>query len=128
MYKIIKNLKLKSKSLKKEIITIYYVYKNPKTKLLPKIIIILTLGYALSPIDLIPDFIPVIGHFDDLLIIPALIYLSIKLIPKDVMEESRKKAEKEPIKLKNNWIFALFFIFIWVVLLTAIIFSVINFL
>lgn len=124
---ILENLKAKLKSLKKEIIAIYYAYQNPEVSILPKIIIIFTLGYALSPIDLIPDFIPILGYLDDLVIIPALISLSIKLIPKEIMDESRKKAENEPLKLKENWIFAVIFILIWIALLTAIVFSIVRF-
>jgi uncharacterized membrane protein YkvA (DUF1232 family) len=126
--KIIENLKAKVKSLKKEITALYYVYQNPKVTFLPKLIIIFALGYALSPIDLIPDFIPILGYLDDLLIVPALISLSIKLIPKEIMEEARQKAENEPLRLKNNWIFALIFILIWIALLTFIILTIVDFL
>lgn len=115
--KLFKELKDRAKSLKKEITAIYYAYKNPKTKLLPKILIFLTLGYALSPIDFIPDFIPFFGYLDDFVIIPLMIMLSIKLIPEEIMNESREKALKEPLVLKKNWGFALVFIFIWIILL-----------
>jgi len=124
--KIIENLQAKAKNLKQEIIAVYYAYRNPKTTLLPKIIIIFTLGYALSPIDLIPDFIPILGYLDDLLVIPALISLSIKLIPKEIMDESREKAKKEPVKLRKNWGFAVLFILIWITLLIVIVLSIRN--
>ncbi|MBU0463762.1 MAG: DUF1232 domain-containing protein [Proteobacteria bacterium] len=88
---------------------------------LPKIIILFTLGYALSPIDLIPDFIPIFGYLDDLLILPVLITLSIKLIPHEIMEESRKKAENQPLQLKKNWFFAIVFVLIWITLLISIV-------
>ena len=102
----------------------YYAYRNPGTKLLPKIIIFLTLGYALSPVDLIPDFVPVLGYLDDLILIPALISLSIKLIPKEVLDEARERAAREPLQLRKNWYFAALFILIWIVLITAVIMSV----
>ncbi|MDA3886810.1 MAG: DUF1232 domain-containing protein [Candidatus Delongbacteria bacterium] len=114
--KITEKLKAKAKSLKKEITIIYYAYQNPKTALLPKIIIFIALGYALSPIDLIPDFIPILGYLDDIIIIPTLIALSIKLIPIDILDESRKKAETHPIKLRKYWFYVLFIVFMWIVL------------
>jgi len=111
IYPRIDSLKDKARKLKTEVTTLYYAYQDPKLGLLPKIIILSTLGYALSPIDLIPDFIPVLGYLDDLIIIPALISLSVKLIPKEIFASAREKAIKEPIKLKkNNWFFALLFI------------------
>lgn len=102
-------------SLKKEVTALYYAYRDPDTGILPKMILLFTLGYALSPIDLIPDFIPVIGYLDDLIIIPALIKLSIKLIPEEVMLRSREKAFTNPVKPGKNWIFGILFISIWVV-------------
>jgi uncharacterized membrane protein YkvA (DUF1232 family) len=82
--KILENMKGKAKNLKTEITAIYYAYQNPRTKLLPKIVILITLGYALSPIDLFPDFIPILGYVDDLFMIPALITISLKLIHYDI--------------------------------------------
>ncbi len=117
MNKLFEKIKNKAQKLKKEIKTLYFAYKNPKTPILPKLIIIFTIGYAMSPIDLIPDFIPVIGYLDDLIILPALIALSIKLIPKDIIENSRKEAEEKSIKLKDNWFFGVLFILIWSVIL-----------
>lgn len=115
--KILEKIKSKVKKLKKEITAIYYAYQHPKITVLPKIIILFTIGYALSPIDLIPDFIPILGYLDDLLILPLLLTLSIKLIPHEIMEESRKKAENQPLQLKKNWLFATVFIIIWIALL-----------
>ena len=123
--RILELLKAKSKRLKHEMAAIYYAYQHPKVGRLPKIIMLFTLGYALSPIDLIPDFIPILGYVDDLIILPALITLSIKLIPQDVLEEARNKAEQEPLRLKKNWLFAVIFILIWILLLTAIIAAII---
>ena len=58
-----------------------------------KVLIGAAIAYALSPIDLIPDFIPVLGHLDDLIIVPLLVYMALKLIPKDVVEECRAAAQ-----------------------------------
>lgn len=123
---IIGKLKQKAKKLKNEITVIYYAYQNPNVKLFPKIIIGITVGYALSPIDLIPDFIPVLGYLDDLIILPALITLSIRLISKDIMDEARQKALQNPVKLKENWLFASLFILIWIILITVIVLSIVR--
>ena len=114
-------LQKRAHNLKQELTALCYAYQHPDLKPLPKLIFLFALGYALSPIDLIPDFIPVIGYLDDLIIIPALIGLSIKLIPEGIMIQSRKKAIQHPIKLKKNWLFAVFIITIWAILLAIII-------
>ena len=101
--------------VKSELTALYYAYRDPGTGILPKMILVFTLGYALSPIDLIPDFIPVIGYLDDLIMIPVLIKLSIKLIPEEVMLRSREKAFTNPVKPGKNWIFGILFISIWVI-------------
>jgi len=119
--KLLEKLKIKAKNLKTEIIVLYYAYRHPRMPVLPKIIILFTVGYALSPIDLIPDFIPILGYLDDLLILPVLITLSIKLIPHEIMEESRKKAENKPFQLKKNWFFAIVFVLIWITVLMSIV-------
>lgn len=71
-------------------------YADKRTPLTAKILIGLTIGYLLSPIDLIPDFIPIIGFLDDLIIVPLLISLSIKLIPIKVLTEAREIGRNNP--------------------------------
>jgi uncharacterized membrane protein YkvA (DUF1232 family) len=68
------------------------VLKDPRTPKLAKILLGLALGYALLPFDLIPDFIPVIGHLDDLIIVPILVILALKMIPQDVVDDCRDRA------------------------------------
>ncbi len=71
------------------------------------------LAYALSPIDLIPDSIPVLGYLDDLILLPAGILLLLQLIPAEVMEEYRIKAENLELRISGNWLFGLFVVLLW---------------
>lgn len=124
--KTLNKMKEYAKNLKKEITTIYYAYQEPEIGILPKIIILFTIAYATSPIDLIPDFIPILGYLDDLIIVPALITLSIKLIPEEVMNRAKEKTSTEPLMLKKNWFFAVLFILIWIILITFILLKLIS--
>ncbi len=90
---LLARLKQAAKTLKAEAFTLYYAYRDPRTPWAAKILITLTLGYLFSPIDLIPDFIPVLGLLDDLLLVPLLIRLSLWFIPPAVLAESRRKAQ-----------------------------------
>ena len=85
-------LKAVGRNLKREIQVYRLVLKDHRTPRLAKILLGLAVGYAILPFDIIPDFIPVIGQLDDLIIVPALIIVALKLIPKEVVEECRARA------------------------------------
>jgi len=87
------NLKERAKKLKIDIPAVFLSLKSKDTPLAAKILAGITVGYALSPIDLIPDFIPVLGYLDDIIILPALIALTVRLIPRENFEQFRKEAE-----------------------------------
>jgi uncharacterized membrane protein YkvA (DUF1232 family) len=82
------------RSLKKETFTLYLAWRHPRVPWYAKVLALLVVGYALSPIDLIPDFIPVLGYLDDLVLIPLGIMLVIRLIPEDVLAECHQQAER----------------------------------
>lgn len=90
---MIEKLKLWARELKAQLVTLWFCRSHPDTPLVAKISAALVLAYAFSPIDLIPDFIPVLGYLDDLIIVPAGIYLTLRLIPERVKAQSRVKAE-----------------------------------
>jgi uncharacterized membrane protein YkvA (DUF1232 family) len=81
-----------AQELKNEGMTLWFCCRHPDMPWLPKILAIMVVGYFLSPIDLIPDFIPVIGYLDDLILVPIGIYFTLKLVPQHVIEECRVKA------------------------------------
>lgn len=108
-----KSWKERAKQLKNDIYTLYLAYKDPRVPWYVKVFIAMIIGYALSPVDLIPDFIPILGLLDDLIIIPLGISLSLKMIPKEVLKECRQKAEHEPIDSKSKWIVAIIVVLIW---------------
>jgi uncharacterized membrane protein YkvA (DUF1232 family) len=91
--KLLTKFKSKTNELKYNLSALYLVYKRKDVPIIAKIIIIITIGYALSPIDLIPDFIPILGCLHDLIILPFFIYVSLKLIPKEIMEECKEQAK-----------------------------------
>ncbi|WP_034924074.1 YkvA family protein [Gillisia sp. CAL575] len=111
-------LKEKVKQLKSEIQVLSIAYLDPRTPWAAKLLIGITVGYLLSPIDLIPDFIPVLGILDDLILVPLLITASIKLIPEIVITDARSTALKNPKRMKkNNYIVAFFILLIWLILI-----------
>jgi uncharacterized membrane protein YkvA (DUF1232 family) len=117
----IKNLKLKAKKLKKEIGALYLAYKRRDVPWYAKLVILLVVGYALSPVDLIPDFIPVIGYLDDLILLPIGITFAIRLIPSDIINECREQSENIFTEGKpKNWVAGGIIIFIWIGIITYI--------
>ena len=78
--------------VKRDVVAVYFAARDPRTSLVAKCLAIAVSAYALSPIDLIPDFIPVLGYLDDLLIVPLGLLLVIRMLPPEVLDESRKKA------------------------------------
>jgi uncharacterized membrane protein YkvA (DUF1232 family) len=125
--KFFDRLKARANALKKDIIAISLSLKDKRTPWYAKAMIVLTISYALSPIDLIPDFIPILGYLDDLIILPILIIASIKLIPKDVFIDCQIKAQ-ENLKLdkSKSWIAAVVFILIWLGIIALIIAKIHN--
>ena len=91
--------------LKKELIVLYYALRDERTPLYAKIPAILSVCYLISPIDLIPDFIPFVGYVDDLVIVPLLLNAAIRLLPTPVREASLMKAGRNRRKFQLAFIF-----------------------
>ncbi len=116
------NLKERATKLKSDIPAVFLTLKDKDTPILAKIMASITVAYALSPIDLIPDFIPVLGYLDDVILLPAFIAFTIKLVPKEIWEKNRKKAEHlwDDGKPKK-WYYAIPIIAIWFLIVWLII-------
>ena len=117
---ILKKILLVAKSLKRDVLVLWFALRHPDTPFIAKAIAFLTVAYALSPIDLIPDFIPVLGYLDDLLLLPLLIALALRLIPADILESCKQEAqglwqEGSP----KYWVLALPILLIWLLLAAA---------
>ena len=116
------SLKEKAKQLKTDIPAGYLALNDKKTPWYAKLFAALTVVYALSPIDFIPDFIPILGYLDDLIILPSLVALTVKFIPKDVFDEYRKQAQDIWKDGKpKKWYYAVPIIFVWVLIIVLIV-------
>ena len=121
------NLKDRARKLKSDIPAIFLALKDKETPVYAKILATITVAYALSPIDLIPDFIPVLGYLDDVLILPALSALTIKLIPKEKLEQYRTESEGmwENGKPKK-WYYAIPIVVFWIIIIFLVIRLILN--
>ncbi len=116
------NLKERALQLKTDIPALFLALKSSETPIIAKIFAGLTILYALSPIDLIPDFIPVLGYVDDVILLPALISLTIKFIPKETFEKCRIEAQNiSQNNLARKWYYAVPVLAIWLLILWLII-------
>ena len=115
-------LKERAKQLKTDLPAVFIALKRKDTPVPAKIIAGIAVVYALSPIDIIPDFIPVLGYLDDVIIVPGLIALAIRLISPEIFAECRAQAENLWSEGKpKKWYFALPVIFIWIFIIFLIV-------
>jgi uncharacterized membrane protein YkvA (DUF1232 family) len=118
-----KRIKAWANNLKRQLFILYFAYKDERVPWYAKLFTACIVGYAFSPIDLIPDFIPILGYLDDIIIIPLGIMLALKMIPKAVLVECEVKAEE---LIKNgkprNWIFGSMIILLWGLIATWVIY------
>ena len=108
-----------ARRLKAELLVLWFCRSHPDTPLAAKILAVLVVAYAFSPIDLIPDFIPVLGYLDDVILVPLGIWLALKLIPKHVIAESRLKADAWVAERKRraaNYFVAALIVLTWIAL------------
>jgi uncharacterized membrane protein YkvA (DUF1232 family) len=119
---LLTKLKERAAVLKREIYALYFAARDPRVPWYAKAFMGVVLAYALSPIDLIPDFIPVLGYLDDLIIVPVGIALALKMVPAEVMLDARKRVDELAQQGKPvNRTGAISVIAIWVILASAVV-------
>jgi uncharacterized membrane protein YkvA (DUF1232 family) len=114
---LIERWKHQARRLKVEIYALYLAYRNPRVPWYARLFAAGVVGYAFSPIDLIPDPIPILGYLDDLVLVPLGIFLALKMIPAGVMAECRAQAQAQMDQGKPvNWLAAGVIVVIWLIL------------
>lgn len=106
-------LVLKARQLKNVLYMLYLASRDPRVPLYVKILLLVIIAYALSPVDIVPDFIPVLGYVDDLIILPLGIYLVLKLIPSEIKEEYREQAGTRLPGSSLKWVGLAMIILTW---------------
>lgn len=121
------NLRQRAENLKTDVPAVFLALKDKRTPALAKLFAALTVAYALSPVDLVPDFIPVLGYLDDVILLPALVALTVHFIPKDIMASYREQ-EKELWKdgKPKKWYYALPVVLFWLALIAIVVIAVLK--
>ncbi|MDM8148334.1 YkvA family protein [Priestia megaterium] len=126
---MLNQLKQWAKKLKKQLFILYLAYKDERVSWYTKVFTACVVAYAFSPIDLIPDFIPVLGYIDDIIIVPLGIMLALKMLPISVIEDCTIKAEELIQNEKpQNWVAGSIIIVVWLLILMWSCFIVFKFL
>ena len=110
---MLEKLKTRARALKKEAYAIYIAARDPRTPWHVKALIFFVVAHTFSPIDLIPDFIPILGYLDDLIITPGGIWLAVRLIPPEVLAEARAAAAAQSVDKRVGWIGTALIILVW---------------
>ena len=124
---IVERWKSRVRQLKIETYTLYLAYRDPRVPWYAKVFAACVVGYAFSPIDLIPEFIPVLGYLDDLILVPLGIALALKMMPEAVLEECRRQAETSLSRDKpRNWVAGGVIVAIWLLAIALITVTVVR--
>ena len=119
---MLERLKTWAAALKRDALVLWFASRDPRAPWYAKWLAVFIVAYALSPIDLIPDFIPVIGYIDEIVLLPGAIWLVLKLMPREVLQDARARAQvwldtRRPSP--RNWMAAPAIVLLWIVALWA---------
>ena len=113
--------KKRANALKKHTYALYLMSRHPRVSVFAKLLIGIVVAYALSPVDLIPDFVPIVGYLDDLLILSLGIWFALRLVPKDVWAECQRQAGERVSELPRNRRAATVIVIIWLLAIVAVV-------
>lgn len=122
---VLTRLKVRAKQLKQHTLTVYFAARDPRTPFLVRALAVLVAAYALSPIDLIPDFIPVIGLLDDLLLIPLGLALVVRFTPSEVIEAAQLQAQQAASR-PVSYSAAVVIVVVWLIVVWVFVCEVLN--
>ena len=115
---MLNQLKARARALKNEAYAIYLAAKDPRTPWYAKALVFFVVAHTFSPIDLIPDFIPVLGYLDDLIITPGGLWLAVRMIPPEVLAEARVKVATQGVDRSVGKIGAVIIVLLWILGIT----------
>ena len=121
---MLEKLKSRARALKNEVFAVYLAAKDPRTPWYARALIFFVVAHTFSPIDLIPDFIPVLGYLDDLIITPGALWLAVRMIPPEVLEEARKTVATEGVGRSVGYVGAVIIVLMWIVILIGAIYLI----
>ena len=119
-------LKARARALKNEAFAVYLAAKDPRTPWYAKALIFFVVAHTFSPIDLIPDFIPVLGYLDDLIITPGGLWLAVRMIPPEVLAEARATAATRSFDRRLGYIGMAIIVIMWIVVLIGVIYFILR--
>jgi len=124
---MLKTLRLKARLLKQQVGTLVLAYTHPKTPWYAKVWLLLVISYAMSPIDLIPDFVPILGLLDDLILIPLGVVVAVRIIPRHIWEECKAQTENGvAVPRVYRAIGTVVIVLLWAIILVALVRLVAN--
>ena len=124
---MLNKLKARARELKKEVYAIYVAARDPRTPWYVKALVFFVVAHTFSPIDLIPDFIPVVGYMDDLIITPGGLWLAVRLIPPEVMADARAVAAVQSVDGNIGRVGAALIVLAWIITIAVLIFLFLRF-
>ena len=119
---MLEKLKSRARALKNEAFAVYLAAKDPRTPWYAKALIFFVVAHTFSPIDLIPDFIPILGYLDDLIITPGGLWLAIRMIPPEVLAEARATVATSGVDRSLGYMGAAVILFMWIVILMGVLY------